>query len=192
MSVSDSNEIQALAETQDGPVTRSGVRTTLRIDAERPIPVHPSATVAPIDPDRHAHMQRDLDRLHSAVLADQAQMRQSTNWLVASQAILIHAFLMLLVISSTGALARNLWLQTGLALLGLASATALGGAIRRSRQTLAMLMLQRRAIDVELAKAAGRTPSLPREQGVCVGTVLGPVFVTIWFGLLVYCFLVAT
>jgi len=76
-------------------------RTTLRIDSDRPVPAPPLSSE-----DAHARRQgtaeRELDRLSQAATVEQLALGQHVNWLVASQAIFIHAFLMLFIVSGMG------------------------------------------------------------------------------------------
>lgn len=161
-----------------------GARATLRIDAERPVPAPPPS---PNETREHkqAAIERDLDRIHQAATAEQAALSQHTNWLIASQAILIHAFLMVFVVGSMGAIRQNHWLLGGLALVGILCALALHGSLDRGRQTLALLLLQRRAAEIELAALSGRQPSLPRAAARASGW-LGPAFVIAWLVLLAF------
>jgi hypothetical protein len=158
-------------------------QVTLRIDAERPVPP-PPLTDEEARLHRLAASERELDRLHSAANAEQVTLGQHMNWLIASQAIFIHAFLMVFVVSSLGVVAVNHWLLGGLALTGIFCALALHGSLDRSWKSLAMLVVQRRAMEIELATLRGRTPNLPREPPR-ISALAGPLFVVIWLALLV-------
>ncbi len=163
------------AEADDG-------RATLRIDAERPVPAPPAIPEQAQLAQRQA-AERELDRLHQAVGTETGALGQHLNWLIGSQAVLIHAFLMVFVISSLGVIPLNHWLLGGLALIGILSALALHASIDRASRTLAMLVLQRRAAENELAELSGRPPTLPKEASKVSGWA-GPLFVVIWLGLL--------
>jgi hypothetical protein len=180
MSTSKSPELRivpaAAASTDVG-------RVTLRIDAERPVPP-PPLTDEEARVNRLASSERELDRLHSAANAEQVALGQHMNWLIASQAIFIHAFLMVFVVSSLGVVAVNHWLLGGLALTGIFCALALHGSLDRSGRSLAMLVVQRRAMEIELASLQGRTPNLPKEPSR-ISAWAGPLFVVIWLALLV-------
>jgi hypothetical protein len=156
----------------------TGHRATLRIDAERPVPAPPLASEAARDRLQSA-AERELDRLHQAAITEQVGLGQHMNWLIASQAILIHAFLMLFVVSSLGVVALNQALLGGLALVGIFCAAALHASIDHSSKTLALLTVRRRAVELELAAASGRAPSLPGEGSRHAGWA-GPLFVVTW------------
>jgi hypothetical protein len=157
-------------------------RTTLRIDADRPVPAPPLSA-----DDEHLRKreaaERELDRLNQAATVEQLALGQHVNWLIASQAIFIHAFLMLFIVSGLGGIALSHWLLGGLALVGILCALALHASIDRASRTLALLVVQRRAMEAELAALSGRTPSLPKDVSRVSGWA-GPAFVVIWLVLL--------
>jgi hypothetical protein len=159
-----------------------GSRATLRIDAERPVPAPPRSP-AEEHTLRQASAERELDRLHHAATAEQLALGQHMNWLIASQAVLIHAFLMVFVVGSFGVVALNHWLLGGLALIGILCALALSGNLDRAASTLALLVVQRRAVEAELATLSQRTPSLPKQPST-ISRWIGPLFVLAWFVLL--------
>ena len=157
-------------------------RATLRIDAERPVPA-PQLSAEEAHALRQAAVERELDRLHHAATAEQLTLGQHMNWLIASQAVLIHAFLMVFVVGSFGVMALNHWLLGGLALIGILCALALSGNLDRAARTLAVLVVQRRAVEAELETLSGRTPNLPKEPAK-ISRWTGPLFVLAWFVLL--------
>jgi hypothetical protein len=159
-------------------------RATLRIDAERPVPA-PIAIPDSTQAQKLATAERELDRLQQAVQAEQLALSQHMNWLIASQAILIHAFLMLFVIGAMGAVWLNYWLLGGVALIGILCALALHGGVDRASKSAALLVVQRRAVELELAALGGRTPNLPKETSKAAGWA-GPTFVAAWLSLLAY------
>jgi hypothetical protein len=178
MSTPRNTELRVVAGANDAESNR----TTLRIDADRPVPAPP-----PSVEDAHAHRQavaeRELDRLNQAATVEQLALGQHVNWLIASQAIFIHAFLMLFIVSGMGAVKLNHWLLGGLALVGILCALTLHANIDRASRTLALLVVQRRAFEAELAALSGRTPNLPKEASKASGWA-GPVFVVVWLVLL--------
>jgi hypothetical protein len=157
-------------------------RTTLRIDADRPVPAPPLSAEDALA-QKQAALERELDRLNQTATAEQLALGQHLNWLIASQAIFIHAFLMLFIVSGLGAVMLNHWLLGGLALVGILCALTLHGSIDRASRTVALLVVQRRAVEMELAAVSGRTPSLPKDVTKTSGWV-GPLFVGTWLVLL--------
>lgn len=161
---------------------------TLRIDAERPLPSPPLLPPAATDPlraEKLAGAERELDRLHQAANAEQVTLGQHVNWMIASQAVLIHAFLMVFVVGRLGVVEPSRALLGALGLLGIVCALALHGSIARAARTLALLVVQRRAAEMELASLSGRTPNLPKEPSR-VPAWTGPVFVAFWVALLAF------
>lgn len=178
MSTPRNKELRVVAAAPEADSSR----TTLRIDAERPVPA-PPLSAQDAQEQRLAAAERELDRLHQAATAEQLALGQHVNWLVATQAIFIHTFLMLFIVSGLGVVALNHWLLGGLALVGILCALALHGSIDRAVRTLALLVVQRRAVEAELAALRGRTPSLPKEISKVSGWA-GPLFVAAWLVLL--------
>jgi len=178
MSTTRNTELRVISAASEA----NGERATLRIDAERPVPA-PQLTAEDARAQKRATAERELDRLVQAAAAEQLAIGQHMNWLIASQAILIHAFLMLFIVSGIGAVAINYWLLGGLALVGILCALALPGSIDRASRALALLVVQRRATEAELAALSGRTPNLPREVSR-ISAWAGPAFVAVWLVLL--------
>lgn len=172
-----------LRVVSSAPTDADSSRVTLRIDAERPVPA-PPLTNGEAHEKKLAVSEREFDRLHQAATTERLAFGQHMNWLIASQAIFIHAFLMVFVTSSLGIVGMNHWLLGGLALVGIVCALALHGSLERAAKTLALLVVQRRAVEVELAALSGRAPNLPNESSR-IGSWAGPLFVVVWLALLV-------
>jgi hypothetical protein len=90
---------------------------------------------------------------------------------------------MVFVVSSIGVIALNHWLLGGLALIGILCALVLHAALDRGSRTLGLLVLQRRAIETELAALSGRAPMLPKHAPK-TSAWAGPLFVVVWLALL--------
>ncbi len=178
MSTPRNTELRIVAVSADSEQTRA----TLRIDADRPVPA-PPLSADEEQARRHATVERELDRLHQAAAAEQIAVGQHMNWLIASQAIFIHAFLMVFVVSGMGVAPVSYWLLGGLALTGIVCAAALHSHLERATRSLALLLVQRRAVEMELATLIGRTPRLPID-GARTGAWAGPAFIFVWLGLL--------
>ena len=157
-------------------------RATLRIDSDRPVPA-PPLSAEDANARRQGTAERELDRLNQAATVEQLALGQHVNWLIASQAIFIHAFLMLFIVSGMGVVTLNHWLLGGLALVGILCALALHANIDRASRALSLLVVQRRAVEAELATLTGRAPNLPKEVSRVSGWA-GPAFVVAWLVLL--------
>ena len=178
MNTPRNTELRVVPTAVDGENSRA----TLRIDAERPVPA-PPPSIETAQLEKQAAAERELDRLNQAATVEQLGLGQHMNWLIASQAIFIHAFMMLFIVSGLGVVALNHWLLGGLALVGILCALALHSHIDRAVRTLALLVVQRRAVEAELAALNGRKPNLPKEvSGISAWS--GPGFVAFWLVLL--------
>lgn len=186
MSVSDTKEVDAVAAARHAFGQASEVSATLRIDAARPLPAPAPITADAQAVSRGLELERELDRLHAAVLGQQSQIGQGSNWLIAAQAILLHAYLTLLIVTSFGIAPFNFWLLGGVALLGLSCVTVQSAAMRSGRLTLSELLLRRRAVEIELAAVARREPNLPKTASTSGIGWLALAFGLMWVGLIAY------
>ncbi len=183
MTTPRNNDLRIVSATAAATETDAErTRTTLRIDAARPVPA-PQPSPEESRDQQLAAAERELDRLHHAANTEQLVLGQHMNWLLASQAIFMHAFLMVFVVGSMGVIPMNHWMLGGLALLGILCALALHSSLDRGRQTLALLIVQRRAAEIELTALSGRAPNLPKNVSR-IGSWIGPAFVFGWLLLL--------
>lgn len=167
-------------------------RTTLRI--ENGVPAAPvSSTPEAPDPtsDRRAILERELDRLQHALQVDQQSAGQHLNWLLLSQALFVNAFLIVLVLGSRVPLPFAKWLLVGLAALGVVAALTLHTALRRAREEIAMLRLQRRAVEMSLQQEFGRAPMFPPIRSEAPSAVVPAIFISGWTLLVAYALLMA-
>lgn len=162
-------------------------RTTLRIEngaAAAPAAADESQT------DRRGALERELDRLQQAIQIDQQAGGQHLNWLMLSQALFMNAFLIVLVLGGSVPLVFARWLLVGLAALGMIAAVVLYGALRRASDEVAMLRIQRRAVEISLQKEFGRVPMFPSSRSEAPSTALPTVFLAAWLVLVAYAFFV--
>ncbi len=167
-------------------------RTTLRIEnGVATTPVSPPSDTPDPATDRRAILERELDRLQHALQVDQQSAGQHLNWLLLSQALFVNAFLIVLVLGSRVPLPFVKWLLVGLAALGVAAALTLHTALRRAREEIAMLRLQRRAVEMSLQQEFGRVPMFPPSRSEAPSAWLPAVLVTAWALLVAYALLMA-
>ncbi len=109
-------------------------------------------------PIARADLERELDRVTATVQAEQGAFGQQLNWLMLSQALLLNAYLLVLVLGWDTPLPAKRWLLAGLALFGVAVAVLIKLALRGSRDTLTAMRKQRDSLESDLQTAYGRAP----------------------------------
>ncbi len=164
-------------------------RTTLRIENGGATPVATPPETPDPPPDQRASLERELDRLQQAIQIDRHSTGQHLNWLLLSQAVFINAFLIVLMFGGAAPLTFSGWLLVGLAALGVITAVVLHTALRRTRDELALLALQRRAVEMSLQKEFGRTPLFPPSRGDAPTAALPAIFLAAWALLVAYALL---
>ncbi len=155
----------------------NGAQSTTHSD-----PAEPSA-------DQRAILERELDRLQQAIQIDQQAAGQHLNWLLLSQALFMNAFLIVMLLHGAMSMTFARWLLVGLAALGVTAAVMLHAALRRKREEVAMLCLQRRAVELSLQKDFGRVPMFPPTRNEAPSAALPAIFLTAWGLLLAYALL---
>lgn len=164
-----------------------GVRTTLRLDAHTTAP-------PPVDttPERRAALERELDRVQVAIQAEQVSYGHQLNWLMLSQALLLNAYLIVLVLGWSEPLPAKRWLLAGLALFGGAIAVMIHIALRGAREAMRAMRKQRRDLEATLAKDFNRAPVfvplniVSRGLGQLAGSLLPIAFIAGWVLLTLY------
>ena len=164
-------------------------RTTLRI--ENGAPPTPVSEAPDSSADRRGILERELDRLQQAIQIDQQSAGQHQNWLLLSQALFMNAFLIVLVLGGAVPLSFAIWLMVGLAALGVIAAVVLHATLRRTREEIAMLRLQRRAVEMSLQKEFGRVPMFPPSRNEAPSTALPMIFLGAWGLLVIYALMMA-
>jgi len=167
--------------------SNDAVRTTLRIDSGT-APA-PQADPADTSTDRRVILERELDRLQQTIQIDQQSASQHLNWLLLSQALFMNAFLVVMLLGGPVALISGRWLLLGLAAIGVVAAVVLHNTLRRTREELAMLCLQRRAVEMSLQKEFGRVPMFPPNRNEVPSAALPITFIVAWALLVAYALL---
>lgn len=162
-------------------------RTTLRIEnGGAPAMSDPPADTST---ERRAVLERELDRLQQAIQVDQQSASQHLNWLLLSQALFINAFLIVLVLGGAVPAVAARWLLLGLAALGAVAAVVLHSALRRTCDEVAMLRVQRRAVEITLQKEFARVPMFPPSRNDAPPATLPLIFLGGWAVLVAYALL---
>lgn len=159
---------------------------TLRIEAG-------SATVGgDRSPQRRAQHEQELDRVQRALQAEQGTHSQQLNWLMLSQALLVNAYLLVLVLGWNTPLPGKRWLLAGIALFGAALAVMTYLALRGSRDAVTSLRVRRHEIEAQLHRDFQRTPVfIPHNiftRGLAVAAVrlLPLAFICGWVAITLY------
>jgi hypothetical protein len=161
--------------------------TTLRLDA-RP---RTEAPERPATAPARESLERELDRVQSAVQAGEATFGQQITWLLLAQALFLNAYLMVLVFGAGAAIPGKRWLLAGLAIFATAFAVFTYLALRGSRDSLRSLRATRRDVEAALAKL-GREPVFAPRNFVTAGlssfasSLLPATFVAGWLAISVY------
>ncbi|HEU0202199.1 MAG TPA: hypothetical protein VFR86_17425 [Burkholderiaceae bacterium] len=136
------------------PTRRSGPPATLRIEGHSP------ATLRALDSsrERRAALEQELDRVNGALLAEQAVHGKQLNWLMLSQALLVNAYLVVLVLGWSEPLPAKRWLLAGLAAFGAAVAVLSYLLLRGGREATQTLRQRRRDLEFTLYQHFQRPP----------------------------------
>ncbi len=181
-----------------GSTPDSARAPTLRLDlrsrqqgrpqtVEEPFATHSSPDKAP---SRDA-LERELDRVQSAVQASEASFGQQLNWLLLAQALFLNAYLVVLVFGSGAAVPGRRWLLAGLAIFAVIFAAFTYLALRGSRDTVSSLRAARRDLEATLARQ-GRAPLFAPKSIMGAGLssfavgVLPVAFIVGWLVISVY------
>jgi hypothetical protein len=186
-------------EPDESPVTPRGMAgppappATLRFESDpsRPATIRIEANNR-ADPGRRGDLERELDRVHGTVGAEQAAFGQQLNWLLLSQGLLLNAFVVLLVFGWSSPLPGRRLLLGGIALTGAALAVFIYLALRGSRDALQALRKARRDLEARLEKDFRRAPlysahgGFTRGLGHAAARALPATFIAGWIALTLY------
>lgn len=168
-------------------VAESAESTTLRLDAPQRNDVSVRVPVVP----QREQLERELDRVQSAIHAGDATFGQQITWLLLGQALFLNAYLLVLVFGAGAALPGKRWLLAGLAIFAATFAVLTYLALRGSRDASRALRAQRRDLEAVLAKL-GREPVFAPRNFVTAGlssfasSLLPASFVAGWVAISIY------
>lgn len=128
-------------------------RATLRIEVGAASPAASAAT-----PEERSQLERELDRVQHALQAEQSAFAQQLNWLMLSQALLLNAYLIVLVLGWSTPLQGKRLLLGVLAVFATIVAVLVHLALRGGCEALHALRAQRRELEASLHRRFGRTP----------------------------------
>jgi hypothetical protein len=170
------------------PTRRSSPPATLRIEGHSP------AALRALDSsrERRAALEQELDRVNGALHADQAVHGKQLNWLMLSQALLVNAYLVVLVLGWNEPLPGKRWLLAGLAAFGAAVAVLSYLLLRGGRESTQTLRQRRKDLEFTLHQHYQRAPvfvsaGLFSRETVAVALRLLPMtFIGGWIAITLY------
>jgi hypothetical protein len=142
--------------------------------------------------ERREHLERELDRVQNSLLAERNTYGQQLNWLMLSQALLLNAFLFVLILGWSTPLPAKRLLLAGLAVFAAAVAVLIVLALRGTRDAVISLHQHRKSLEATLQKDFGRDPVFASRAIVTRGLasaangLLPATFVAGWIALTIY------
>jgi hypothetical protein len=170
---------------------RDNPSTTLRIDTR----IDTRSTPAPADvsPERRAALERELDRVQTALLAERAGFIPLLGALLITQGLFLIAFCLLL--TAPAALGPDVrLLMASVASAGAIATLLVWLLLRPMREAVAALANQRRDLEAKLYKDFRRRPTfaprglLTRSLAGLAATTLPLLFIGAWIALAVFAF----
>jgi len=113
--------------------------------------------------DNRLALERELDRLNTAVQGSAAALGQHQSWTLVSQAFLLMAYVVVLVGAWSLPLPGKRWLLVGIAGFALAAVVCTYLGLRAARDRVGPLKLQRRRVEDALERVAARPPAFARQ-----------------------------
>lgn len=125
--------------------------------------VRAAADTALARDDNRLALERELDRLNTAVQGSAAALSQHQSWLLVSQAFLLLAYMVVLVGAWTLPLPGKRWLLVGIAGFALAAVVCTYLGLRAARDRVGPLKGHRRRVEDALERVAARPPAFARQ-----------------------------
>jgi len=125
--------------------------------------VRAAADTALARDDNRLALERELDRLNTAVQGSAAALGQHLSWTLVSQALLLMAYVVVLVGAWSLPLPGKRWLLVGIAGFALAAVVCTYLGLRAARDRVGPLKLQRRRVEDALERVAARPPAFARQ-----------------------------
>jgi hypothetical protein len=142
--------------------------------------------------ERREQLERELDRVQHSLLAERTTYGQQLNWLMLSQALLLNAFLFVLILGWTTPLPAKRLLLAGIAVFAAVVAVLIVLALRGTRDAVISLHQHRKSLEGALQKDFGREPVFATRGLVTRGLasaangLLPITFVAGWVALTIY------
>lgn len=142
--------------------------------------------------DNRLALERELDRLNTAIQGSAAALGQHLSWMIVAQAFLLTAFVVVLVGGWSLPIPGKRWLLLGIAAFALLAVTFTYLGLRAARDRVGPLKLQRQRVEDALERVAARPPAFARQGAVTAllahGSTLGlPLLIVAgWIALSLY------
>jgi len=142
--------------------------------------------------ERREQLEREMDRVQHSLLAERTTYGQQLNWLMLSQALLLNAFLFVLILGWNTPLPAKRLLLAGMAVFAAVVAVLIVLALRGTRDAVISLHQHRKSLEGTLQKDFGREPVFAPRGLVTRGLasaahgLLPITFVAGWVALTVY------
>jgi hypothetical protein len=128
--------------------------------------VREAADAALEQDDNRLALERELDRLNTAIQGSAAALGQHLSWLIAAQAFLLTAYVIVLVGAWNLPLPGKRGLLTGIALFAILAVSFTYLGLRAARDRVGPLKLQRQRVEDALERVAARPPAFARQGAV--------------------------
>jgi hypothetical protein len=128
--------------------------------------VREAADAALMHGDNRPALERELDRLNTAIQGSAAALGQHLSWTIVAQSFLLTAWVVVLVGSWTLPIPGKRWLLTGIAVFALAAVVLTYLGLRAARDRVGPLKLQRQRVEDALERIAARPPAFARQGAI--------------------------
>lgn len=128
--------------------------------------VREAADAAVIHGDNRPALERELDRLNTAIQGSAAALGQHLSWTIVAQAFLLTAYVVVLVGSWTLPIPGKRWLLTGIAVFALLAVVFTYLGLRAARDRVGPLKQQRQRVEEALERVAARPPAFARQGAI--------------------------
>lgn len=155
------------AASPTAPPPLSEIRS-LRLEAGGPM----TRPMVDRSAERRDELERELDRVQHSLLAERNTYAQQMNWLMLSQALLLNAFMFVLILGWSTPLPAKRLLLVGFAIFAAVVAVLVVMALRGTRDAVMSLHQHRKALEGTLQKDFGRAP-LYASRGVVTRGLAG-------------------
>jgi membrane protein implicated in regulation of membrane protease activity len=116
--------------------------------------------------DNRLALERELDRLNTAVQGSAAALGQHLSWMLVAQAFLLTAYVIVLIGGWSLPLPGKRWLLTGIAAFALLAVVGTYLGLRAARDRVGPLKAQRQRVEDALERVAARPPAFARQGAV--------------------------
>lgn len=128
--------------------------------------IRDAAEVAQARDDNRLALERELDRLNLAIQGSAAALGQHLSWTIVAQALLLFAYVVVLVGGWNTPLPGKRGLLTGIAAFGGFALVCTYLGLRAARDRVGPLKMQRQRVEDALERVAARPPAFARQGSV--------------------------